>query len=324
MILAWIRQPESLPCYTFGGPYRDCADVRIARQLAAVSPAVALHPEDQPDFFRDFPQLAERTVDCTDGTMDVSGAVELYVNDRARRIAPVRLTGNYSCSIRSNVAFRPSRVDPSMFTPEFRPLLEQAAETYRQEATGHRLSFIVFKQVPWHHYSRFAAERSQLTPRSPFLDHELVALAYRAPRHLQGSPQPLLELIHRGNPAMESVRTDRALHPGPGGLRKLQHQWQEFTAKAEYAYDYGMPSWLARADRALKPLHLERLVLGRHKFYHFRVWYRDQLRHAVTNQINSTGQPSCYVEGTARTLINEHTRDNAIAPWNCTSSLPCN
>ena len=25
------------------------------------------------------------------------------------------------------------------------------------------------------------------------------------------------------------------------------------------------------------PLHLERLFLGRHKFHHFRVWYRDQL-----------------------------------------------
>ena len=25
------------------------------------------------------------------------------------------------------------------------------------------------------------------------------------------------------------------------------------------------------------PLHLERLFLGRHKFYHFRVWYRDAL-----------------------------------------------
>lgn len=38
MILASLTAaPGSLPCYTFGGPYRDCADVRIARKLAAVS-----------------------------------------------------------------------------------------------------------------------------------------------------------------------------------------------------------------------------------------------------------------------------------------------
>jgi asparagine synthase (glutamine-hydrolysing) len=38
-----------------------------------------------------------------------------------------------------------------------------------------------------------------------------------------------------------------------------------------------MPHWVARIDRALSPLRLERLFLGRHKFYHFRIWYRDAL-----------------------------------------------
>src|SRR5262245_30390889 len=38
-----------------------------------------------------------------------------------------------------------------------------------------------------------------------------------------------------------------------------------------------MPQRLAGLDHLLAPLHLERLFLGRHKFYHFRVWYRDQL-----------------------------------------------
>ena len=38
-----------------------------------------------------------------------------------------------------------------------------------------------------------------------------------------------------------------------------------------------MPQWLAKADHALAPLHLESLFLGRHKFCHYRVWYRDAL-----------------------------------------------
>ena len=38
-----------------------------------------------------------------------------------------------------------------------------------------------------------------------------------------------------------------------------------------------MPQWLARLDHAFAPLHLERLFLGRHKFHHFRVWYRHEL-----------------------------------------------
>ena len=51
-----------------------------------------------------------------------------------------------------------------------------------------------------------------------------------------------------------------------------------FCFKTDYAFDYGMPQWYARLDHSLlAPLHLERYFLGRHKFYHFRVWYRDQL-----------------------------------------------
>jgi asparagine synthase (glutamine-hydrolysing) len=30
-------------------------------------------------------------------------------------------------------------------------------------------------------------------------------------------------------------------------------------------------------DRVFAPLHLERLFLGRHIYYHFRYWYRHQL-----------------------------------------------
>ena len=59
----------------------------------------------------------------------------------------------------------------------------------------------------------------------------------------------------------------------------------EFTFKAEYAYDYGMPQWVARVDHVLSPLHLERLFLGRHKFYHFRVWYRDILSKYVREML---------------------------------------
>jgi asparagine synthase (glutamine-hydrolysing) len=46
-----------------------------------------------------------------------------------------------------------------------------------------------------------------------------------------------------------------------------------------------MPQWVAEIDHALSPLHLERLFLGRHKFYHFRVWYRDTLANYVREML---------------------------------------
>ena len=43
----------------------------------------------------------------------------------------------------------------------------------------------------------------------------------------------------------------------------------------------GMPQSLARFDHSLSSLRLERLFLGRHKPFHFRVWYRDALAEYV-------------------------------------------
>jgi asparagine synthase (glutamine-hydrolysing) len=308
MLLAWANAKRgTLPCYSFAGPYRDNEDVRIARILAEESGQTHTTIRIEDDFYRDFSRLAERTVWLSDGSMDVSAAVELYVNQRARAIAPIRLTGNYGSEIlRSNVAFRPANLNLDFFTPEFQKLLRQAGEKYRREVVGNRLSFIAFKQVPWHHYARYSIERSQLQPRSPFLDNALVALAYRVPPTLSARAEPILDLIAKGNPALSKVRTDRLLQRGkPSFSNKLARAWQEFTIRAEYAYDYGMPQPLARFDRALEPLHLEKLFLGRHKFYHFRIWYRKQLSGHVRS-LGCGSDPGCYVNGTSNRIISEH------------------
>ena len=70
---------------------------------------------------------------------------------------------------------------------------------------------------------------------------------------------------------------DSDFRPRMVGAPRRIRSFLDLTVKAEYAYDYGMPQWVARIDHVLAPLHLERLFLGRHKFYHFRVWYRDTL-----------------------------------------------
>jgi asparagine synthase (glutamine-hydrolysing) len=58
-----------------------------------------------------------------------------------------------------------------------------------------------------------------------------------------------------------------------------------------------MPQRLARVDHLLSSLHLERLFLGRHKMFHFRIWYRDTLAPYVREMLldqRSLARP--YVE----------------------------
>jgi asparagine synthase (glutamine-hydrolysing) len=257
----------------------------------------------------------EKVVYLTDGTLDPTGAADLFVNRIARQKSPVRVTGlNGGEILRSLVMFKQggtSRWAP--LVPQLKEHIEAAAATYAREIQGNRLSFIAFKQAPWYLHARLAIERSQLTIRTPYFDNDLVAVAFRAPPEMRGI-EPALRLIAEGNPALKDLGTDRAsrLRSIPG-LTFARHQWQEFTFKAEYAYDYGMPQWLARMDHLLEPLHFEKLFLGRHKFYHFRVWYRDELSRYVRDiLLDSQALRRPYLDArNTEKLVSAHTAGRA-------------
>jgi asparagine synthase (glutamine-hydrolysing) len=280
MIMAWQKSPPgSLPCYSFGGTYRDCQDVVIARRVAKACGQTHQVIPVAEEFLTRFAHYAERTVYLTDGCVEVTHSPDLLVNERARQIAPARMTGNYGGEVLRRVrAFKAGSPLAGLFRPDIEPYFEQAKVMYGKLIQAHPLSFAVFRQAPWHHHGLLSLEETQVALRSPFLDNELVKTVFRAPDSACRDIQVSLRLIADGNPTLNKIRTDRGL---AGNHNSLVSVWNraffEFTYKAEYAYDYGMPQWVAKADHLLSSLRLERLFLGRQKFYHFRVWYRDQL-----------------------------------------------
>jgi asparagine synthase (glutamine-hydrolysing) len=294
MIMAWYQSsPASLRCYSFGGTYRDCEDVRLARQVAQVCGQPYNVIEVGKSFLANFPRYAERTVYLTDGCASVSRSPDLFVNEKAAQIAPIRMTGNYGSEIlRRLVAFKPTKPAAGLFQKDFLSHVEAGKETYKRLASGHALSFIAFRQIPWHHYGLLALEQTQLSVRSPFLDNELVQLAFRAPNagvaetDIFADNREWLQVIGEGNPALRRIRTDRGVGGDSGKLSAaMTRRWLAFTFKAEYAYDHGMPQWLAQIDHALAAFRLERLFLGRHKFCHFRVWYRSSLADYIQDML---------------------------------------
>jgi asparagine synthase (glutamine-hydrolysing) len=288
MIMAWHKPPAgSLPCYTFGGAFRDSQDVIVGREVA--------HACGQPhrvirvagEFLSRFPHYAERAVFLTDGCIDVSHSPDLYANERAREVAPVRMTGNYGGEVLRRVrAFKPVEPTLGLFRPELLSYVQLAKETYAGLLQGHPLSFALFRQAPWHHYGLLALEESQLTLRSPYLDNDLVRTAYRAAKSASQNSDMCLRLIADAHPALAYIRTDFGLAGNQSRLiAAAARKSLIFTHKAEYAYDYGMPQWVAKIDHLFSPLRLERLFLGRHKFYHFRVWYRNLLSNYVREML---------------------------------------
>lgn len=317
MIMAWYKAPAgSLPCYTFGGPIRDCEDLQLAREVAQINHQPHEVIPIGEDFFSRFSTYAERTIYLTDGCAAVNRASDLYVNERAREIAPVRMTGNYGSEIlRWAPAFKPTRPLAGLFQPEFLSQVNLASETYSKVVHGHPVSFAAFRQAPWHHYGLLTLEQTQLSLRTPYLDNDFVRTAFRAPdpafaKRDTANTDVCLRLVADGNPALRRIRTDRGLGGADGFSSKVSREWLEFTFKAEFAYDYGMPQWLARVDHRLSWFHLERLFLGRHKFAHYRVWYRDALSNYVREMLldpRSLSRPYLKKDSVEK-IVRSHTK----------------
>jgi len=134
--------------------------------------------------------------------------------------------------------------------------------------------------VPWHHYGLLALEQTQLSLRSPYLDNDLVRTAFRAPKTTpcEGSIFTDAGDCVRWSSMGRGSRADpdrRGLAGNHGPLCQGDHAgFSSPLSKAEYAYDYGMPSGWPRPT-ILYPRPISNAFPGRHKFNHFRVWYRD-------------------------------------------------
>jgi asparagine synthase (glutamine-hydrolysing) len=313
MIMAWHKPPErSLPCYSFGGMFRDSQDVLVARQVAHACGQTHQVISVGKEFLSRFSHYAERTVRLTDGCVAVNHSPDLYVNERAAEIAPVRMTGNYGGEVLRRLrAFKAVPPLSDLFCPEFLFKITAAKKTYDELLQGHPLSFAVFRQAPWHHYGLLALEQTQLSLRSPYLDNEFVRTVFRAPNSAAVNSDVSRRLIEDGDSRLAGIRTDRTPISGPNGWRtRAIRSFLNFTIKAEYACDYGMPQWAALIDHAIAPLNPERLFLGRHKFYHFRLWYRDHLSTYVQQMLldpRTLGRPylqRATLENSVRSHVN--------------------
>jgi asparagine synthase (glutamine-hydrolysing) len=311
IILAWHKaEPNSLPCYTYGSLYRDNQDVQLARRVAKIYGQQHQVITTGAEFLNKFAHYAERSIYLTDGCVDLNRSPDLYVSEKAREIAPVRMVGTYGSEMLLHaVMFKAEKPAAGLYKQEFEPQIEAAKRTYDASRQVHPMTFVAFRQSPWHHFGVLGLEQTQVAVRSPYLDNDLVESIYKAPGSVAVNEQARLRLIREGNAELAKLRTDR----GVGGhTSAFTRGMLEFTFKAEYAYDYGMPQWIAQVDHLFAPLHLERMWLGRHKVFHFRVWYRDELADYVREMLldqRSLTRP--YVNAAAvRNIVNGHLKGN--------------
>jgi asparagine synthase (glutamine-hydrolysing) len=280
MIMATANpEPETLPCYTFGGMFRDCYDTQVARKIALTCQQPYSIIKLGSDFLRDFPKHAEKTIYITDGCVDVSVSHEIYLNSLARQIAPVRLTGNYGSEVLRSVNYIKAMppVD-GLIHHDFFSYIQNAMSKFQVSTTGHKLTYAVTKLIPWHLYGRLSAAQSQLTVRTPYMDNALIRLFYQAPESVRKCNDISCRLIREGNSDLAAIMTDRGVPIGASTTQsKIIRFYREALFKAEYLYNEGMPDWIARADSTMRSMHPEKVILGHHKIEHYRHWFRTEL-----------------------------------------------
>lgn len=278
-------RPRCLPCFTFGSMYGDSLDVQIARRVAAA--AQQKHQVIRLDnaFLSDFDSHARRGAYITDGLAHLGNLDAVYLNRRARRIAPVKITGSYGSQVvRGLVGLRPRCPEMKLIHPSFVPHIRSSMESYRELRSGNALSFFLFSEIPWFWSSFKAGEFSQIGVRCPFLDYDFLQTLYRAPGDFQSLPDFQARFIRASSPELACIMTDQGALGGQSRVDRVRRVFYRISCIADKTYSWdkvpmNLTHVVPKVDKyLLTPLGINRLMLGSTYFRYYRTWFQKELR----------------------------------------------
>ena len=277
MILAALQEGNrSAPCYTFGGEWGELFDVSVARKIAKVNnqPFEAITIDGR--FLTRFPEFSRRAIYGSDGTHDAFGAHDVYFNETARKVAPIRLTGKFGSEVVRIRRLMPSLTYPSgLLQPSLTSLVEGLPSYAEINPNGHPLTRVVCQEIPWHEFGRVAIEQSEITLRTPYMDNELVKLMYQAPPEVRTAGRVQEQYVRDKSRELSTIATNMGKFACNNRMiTKLLYEAARALFKVEYIYLFATPHWLTRVDRALAKLRLEKILSGRQKWEGYRLWIK--------------------------------------------------
>jgi asparagine synthase (glutamine-hydrolysing) len=285
MIMACLPETrENAICYTYSGQAADTLDARLAARIAAACGLQHMILRIRPAFFSSFQVHADRTVYLTDGCFAISGAHEIYMSEQARSLSSMRLTGVFGGEVLRGVStFKPLGLCRQLFGPEMQSLMKPLAERLGS-TNGHPVTFAAFKEIPCNLFGTVMACRSQLTFRTPYLDNDLIALAYRAPVSMRRSPVPALRVVKNNSQSLSEIPTDMGYLGKASGLPAWWGRvYSRLTFKLDYLNNEGWPHRLSVIEPLLGRFAARANIVGLHKHLHYRSWFRHELAQYVNN-----------------------------------------
>jgi asparagine synthase (glutamine-hydrolysing) len=279
MIMACLPPTGEKPiCYTFSGNKRDTFDARLATRVADACGLEHQVLRIRSDFFSDFASHVDRTVYVTDGALGSLGAHEIYLNSQARALSGVRLTGVFGGEILRGVSmFKPLPFSTRLVNPDLAETITSSARQWSQDGE-HPITFAAFHEIPEKRFAIPAASRSQVSFRTPYLDNELVALAFQAPENFRMSIRPTLSLIRNSRPRLSKIPTDMGQLGEAIRLSSVSRRLlSKAVCKLDYLYNEGLPHRLSSLDSLFTQLGSSLGIAGLHKYLPYRIWFQREL-----------------------------------------------
>ena len=287
LIMSCLPQTGRQPvCYTFSGLAPNLRDAQVAAKIAEACNLKHHVIQIRSNFFDEFASYADRTVFITDGCLGLLGTHELYFNKLARCLAPTRLTGVFGGEILREVSFfKPLHLSRELINRDYRAFLDEWEQQVSNDNL-HPITTAVTREIPDRRFGVIAAGRSQTVFRTPYLDNELVALAYRTPPALLASPEPVISAIRKNSGRLSRIPTDMGLLGNNASIAvAMRKMLAKGTFKLDYIYTEGLPHSLDRLTPILDAFNTGALFFGRHKFLHYRRWFRQELAQFVSERI---------------------------------------
>ena len=131
-----------------------------------------------------------------------------------------------------------------------------------------------------------AAGRSQIGFRTPYLDNELVALAYQCPASLKKISLPTMRLVKACSPTLDRIPTDRGFISDRSDPEIFMRRvFAEVTFKLDYCSNAGLPRPFGLLDPLFKPVANALGIAGLHKFAKYSTWFRNGLAPLVRERL---------------------------------------
>jgi asparagine synthase (glutamine-hydrolysing) len=206
------------------------------------------------------------------------GAHEIYLNNRARALSPVRVTGVFGGEILRGVSmFKPLDLARRLVNTDLAETITSCTLGWSHDGE-HPVTFAAFRELPEQRFAITAASRSQTSFRTPYLDNEVVALAYQAPETVRMSADCTSSLVKAKNPSLSEVPTDMGEMGEASGLAVASRRiFAKAACKLDYIRSAGLPHGLSGFDSLLTQISSALKIAGLHKYLPYRIWFQREL-----------------------------------------------